>query len=499
MPVDHDPGVLDYQPSVDTSAGDASASRPFSTGDAIIEPSPSSRPLRGRGAFLLGLTVASVVFALVVWVYGGQGIYHDAYNYYLLAKLIGGAGVFGYAVSPEASTGYFPLLLKAKPNGYPLIAAVSGVLSTFDMESLRGVMFFVQLGALTGISWFGARRLGSIFRSNTLEVAFYAATVLNPLLLFFVVELMSDLLSAMFAYLAVVLALPLPGACRRDHVARDLVWSFFVASLATTVRSGNVVIVAALLLIWAARWLWFRDVNWRVVPLAAVAAVIPFLPQFVANYLAFGIVTPLLAESGYAGDLDFGARILKYVTAVIPDQPVQWVYTNPLLPPDVLTAADFWRVQPLGYIGTLGLHLFALLDQDVPFVFVTDFQPWYRWPLAVLNYLFVATAMAGFTVGIRRGLVLRTHDPRFFALAATLLAGLACVVLYVPPHVENRYSLPLYPLWVAGSVYGLAMAWSVIRSRRWRSVSVMIASGFAFLAGCIAMSAWLETLRHPLY
>ena len=43
----------------------------------------------------------------------------------------------GDEADPEAGTGYYPLLLKAKPNGYPLIVALAGVFSTFDMESLR--------------------------------------------------------------------------------------------------------------------------------------------------------------------------------------------------------------------------------------------------------------------------------------------------------------------------------------------------------------------------
>jgi hypothetical protein len=461
---------------------------------------PRRSPLSAhRGAVLLGITIASALIALLTWVFGGQGVFHDAYNYYLLAKLIGGAGLFGYVVAPEASTGYYPLLLKAKPNGYPLIVALSGVVSTFDLDSLHGVMFFVQLGALGITSLFAAHRLGRIFSSTRIEIAVYAATVLNPLLLFFVVEMMSDLLSAVFVYVAVVLALkasPGPGA---PSSGRDLVLSFVFASIATIIRSGNFVIIAVLVVIWLARWAWYRDVPYRALPVALIGTIVPFVPQLVANYLAFGIVTPFLAESGYVGDLDFGARILKYVTAVIPDQPVQWVYTNPFLPQGVVTVGDFLRSNAPGYLGTLGLHAFALLDQDVPFVFVTEFQPWYRWPLSVLNYLFIGAAGVGFVLAVRHELRVRARDPRTFALVSLFVAGLACLALYIPPHIESRYSLPVYTVWALTSVHGSAWCWNVVRSRRWRPMGVLLGSTAAFLSACIVLSAWLESLRHSLY
>ncbi|HLZ30417.1 MAG TPA: hypothetical protein VKV73_24110 [Chloroflexota bacterium] len=496
MPVEQQP--VSHASTREAGGGVQEASALEAVDDQVLVVTTPRRADWSRAA-MLGITIGSALAALCVWVFGGQGIFHDAYNYYLLGKLIGANGLFGYSVAPEAATGFFPILLKAKPNGYPLVVAVSGVFSTFDLQSIRGVLFFVQLAALIGACWFAAKRLAGIFRSTGVGLAIYAVTVLNPLLLFFVVELMSDLLSAVLVYVAVVLALKQPFLHSTVNVRRDFIASFVIASFATTVRSGNFVILGALVLIWALRWLWYRDFSVRVVPMAMICATIPFVPQLVANYLAFGVISPFLAESGYAGDLDFGARILKYVTAVIPDAPVQWVYTNPLLPPGVMTAADFIQASALGYVGTLGLHLFTLLDQDVAFVFVTDFNPWYRWPVAIFGYAFIAAACVGFVVALGRELKARTNDARSFALVATLVAGLACLVLYVPPHVENRYSLPVYPLWSAAAVFGLIWAWSPFRNRRWRMAGLVAVGGVVFIGACVGLSAWLETLRHPLY
>ena len=71
-------------------------------------------------------------------------------------------------------------------------------------------------------------------------------------------------------------------------------------------------------------------------------------------------------------------------TAVIPGQPPEITYSNPRYRGDPSPGA-FLRRDPIGYVATLGVHLFAMFDPDFLFTYVTDlhpdpntFEPWLR-------------------------------------------------------------------------------------------------------------------------
>jgi hypothetical protein len=434
------------------------------------------------------------VFLLAV---GQQPVVYDAEGYYHLAVLIAHNGLFGYSVGPGAADGALPTLLQVKPNGYPFFLALVGLLSTYDLNGLRGVVFCVQLVTYLVVCRVAAHRLGSIFQSPRIQLAVFAATALNVLLLIHATEMLSDLLSTSLVYLAVVLSLPRPEQSTAvSH--RDLPASFLLASVATVVRSANVTFLAALTLIWFLRWYWFGDLRWRFVPAVIVLAATPFVPQVVNNYLGFGSLSPFVARNEYAGDLGPGAASLKYITVVIPGQNPQWIYANPFLTVGPGTTLDVvLQSQPLGYAATLALHGFAVLDQDYPFPYVTDLRPWYRWPVSIANYVFLGLGAAGLYLGLRASSAAR-GDPRRFAFIATGLACAACVAVYLAPHVENRYSMPVYPLLTLSVVSATGRALRVFRTDGARRLLLPGVGIAAYVAGSAAVSNWLQTLQQAL-
>ena len=68
---------------------------------------------------------------------------------------------------------------------------------------------------------------------------------------------------------------------------------------------------------------------------------------------------------------------------------------------EAASLGQFLVQEPLKFVGTLAVHGLAVFDQDFPFTYVTDLNPWYRWWLAVPNYLFMLGGVVGLLVGLR--------------------------------------------------------------------------------------------------
>ena len=252
-------------------------------------------------------------------------------------------------------------------------------------------------------------------------------------------------------------------------------------------------VVAALVLVWA-----IRAVRWRDVGLAGAGAAIaglvpPFIPQVLINHRLFGTFNPLIEKDLYRQQANWGMGALKYATLVQPDQSPFLVYVNPLYRGDA-TPALFLRHHPLHYLATLALHGFAMIDPDLPFTYVTDLAPWYRWPLAVFSYLLVYAALAGSLVGLAR--ILRRREltaDTFVVLSSVLVAG-ACLALYLPVEVEGRFGLPLLALATPLAVAGVALVRSGPPRRR--SATAFFALGaLAAVLGGVVLSRWISTTR----
>ena len=439
-------------------------------------------------------TTAAVALAIVAWCYGNQEIRGDARGYYDLAVQIavGGPGSF-------AST--------FRTYGYPAFLALVIPFVGTDAEHVRTAAFALQLTLFLAAAWYGARRL-----SRALGIAehwpwVYAATVCNPFMMIHSIQMLTDVLSATLIYLAVVLSIPLETEAEARHAAehgdrqarhRFVLTGVLVMVLigfSVMVRPPNMLLIPVFLFAWLVRTVRYRQLPWRAWPVLLAMLVLPFLPQSIANYRAYGILHPFIVLDQFESNSIQAMRLAKYATVSIAGIPARLYYANPFGPSESTPPFQFMREEPVNFAATLVIRTFALFDHDFPFTYINDLNPWYRWHLAIPNYLFLLAGLVGLCLpsgltGPARSRYARTMG--FLALTAVSIWG-----MYAVTAIESRYSLPIYPLLAAPAV--IAVPRLVTAARERPLVLGLAVLGAALWVGLLtATSLWLDRISPVL-
>jgi hypothetical protein len=423
------------------------------------------------------VTALAVALSVAAFRWGGQGLFYDA-------------GYFAKVGARIAREGLFQFRDERRTYGYPLFVAVGWRLSGADPQRLRTVVFSLQLLILlVGCAW-AARRLAMLLPWRGSRSAVYAVSVLNPILLIAATQVLTDLLSAVLVFLAIVLSIPSPEDVSRVPVRAA--GAFGAASLSVAVRPANATILAACVLLWIVRARCFRDVTPLVVISGVLACAIPLLPEVICNARAFGKPTPFPVSRLYRRQLSWGTEMLKYGTQVVPSRPGRIEYLNPFRPPNISTPLQFLRERPAGYLVTLALHAFALFDQDFLFTYARERRPWYRWPLSVANYMYLFLALAGGWLAWTEPMIGPERANARFARLALTLAVAMYVSLYIPVAVENRFSLPVYLLVSPAVVIAGRWVRDLASAGRWRRLAGPATLAVLFLGGCALLSAWIS-------
>ena len=432
-----------------------------------------------RRRIVLGATLASAGIACFWFAEAYPTFIYDSWGYHYLAEILRTRGLLAWPTD-------------IRTYGYPLFLAAVAGFRAVPQEELRLLVFAVQWAAWLAACAYVGRKLAAVFDSPPLGAAAYVLGALNPILLLHTAEPLSDLLSAVLILAGTALAWKAPAHERPRAPLLQIFLSFFFAAAGVAVRPANIVVVAALVLVWA-----IRAVRWRDVGLAGAGAAIaglvpPLLPQVLINHRLFGTFSPLIEKDLYRQQANWGMGALKYATLVQPDRSPFLVYVNPLYRGDA-TPALFLRHHPLDYLATLALHGFGMIDPDLPFTYVTDLAPWYRWPLAVFSYLLVYGALAAALVGVGR--ILRRREltaGTFVVLSSGLVAG-ACLALYLPVEVEGRFGLPLLALATPLVVAGAALLRERPPGRFPRAL--LLLGALAAVLGGVGLSRWIATTR----
>ena len=427
----------------------------------------------------LAATLAAVGLGCAFFVAGYPTVIYDSWGYYYLAGILRTTGLGGWPTDTRTF-------------GYPLFQALVTGWRALPAEEFRLVVFAAQLAAWLGVSAAAARRLAAVFESPRIGAAAYVISALNPVLLIQTTEPLSDLISAALILAALSCSWRAPGETDRAAAWHAFV-AFLAAGTAVMIRPGNIAVVGGLALVWVIRALRWRDVGVRQAIAALAGIVPPFLPQIAMNHRLYGTWNPLIQKNLYSLQTTWGMAAIKYATLVAGERSPFLVYGNPLFRGD-LSPGAFLRHHPLGYAGTLLLHGFALLDRDLPFTYVTDLSPWYRWPVASVNFLLLYLAAAGTAAVLWRGFAKQRLDERTFVALSAVLVGGAYVALYLPVEVESRFGVAIQalaaPLIVAGAA---ALSGSTVRQRRARFL-VLTVGPFA-LASAVLLSAWITRQR----
>jgi hypothetical protein len=417
-----------------------------------------------RAVFVAAVCAAAAAFAAFLYRAGFGGVIYDSYHYYVLSQIVSIEGLGN-------------LFSRVRGYGYPLFAAAVAGFTAPPPGTTRMLAAAAQVLLLLATSLYAARIAERIFRPRRLFEATFAVMALDPIVLIRATELLSDSLSASLVGLSLFVSIE-PG-----HASRRALLAFLAAGLAVAVRTANLALLPALAILWIVRARQYEERALRNLAFGALTVVLTLLPQLYGNVKAYGEWSPLPASHIYREQVRWGTGILKYATLVVPGQEPTLVYGNPLRPEGVDSPFAFLRARPLGYVRTLAAHGFAMIDQDLPFTFIENPRPAYRWPLSLANYAFFYLSGLGLVVLLFEG---RRTPSRIYAVGATLFA-LALFAIYLPVAVENRFSLPLYVLLAPAAVF--AAAWAA--SRRSGTVVALAIGGCGFVAACVQVSLWL--------
>jgi hypothetical protein len=428
-------------------------------------------------------TIFAIAFAYGAFLWGHQGLYWDAMGYFLLGEQIVQQGFLNFS---------HPM----RTYGYPLFVAIVSTFTNQYPSMVRLAIFNAQLVVFLTVSFYGSRLFRSNSKTDKSSLAVYAALVLNPILLIYTTEVLTDLLSAVLMFLAVVFAVQTRHLNQNGEGSPSIWKSAFLscltAGVATMVRPADIQIFGDLAIIWLIRGVVFKDVSWRVVLALILGVVIPFIPETVSNYRAYEKINPLFVYPLYNDSLSYGLTYLKNGGVVIPGETRGVQYKNPLVPANVSSPLEFLQKAPVGFLMTAGIHVFAMFDYDFAFPFVFDEHPWYRWPISFLNYAFLFVAVGGMLIWIRQWLKKRQLDPHSLVYAGFLMGAVFYIPLYVLPAVESRHSLPEYFLFAPFFVFGLEQVRKLWIGRRWKPLGFFGIGLSIFLAVSALLSTWIQ-------
>jgi 4-amino-4-deoxy-L-arabinose transferase-like glycosyltransferase len=434
---------------------------------------------------MLLLIGGAVVLATLLRQIGDQPVVYDALGYVWLSQIFAAGQI---DVEALRTNGW-----GIRTYGYPVFLVPWGLLTGYDLGSMPWVVFPVQLALHLAASWLFARRVASAFGSDRLGRLTLVLVALNPYALILAGMLLTDLPSASLIAVAVALLLPPQTGQSARGVLRDGILALFAFALAAEIRPANAILIPVGGALWGIRW-WLA-VRWRLGQIAgglllvSVAASLPLLPQVFLNWRVFGQPHPFVTQSLYQQQIELGLGNLKYATVLIPGQPSnpQVNYRNPFLTtsPDLLT---FAQANPLGLAATVAFHIFALFDQDYPYPYIRETDPWHRWPLSLLNYLWLWSVAVGLGVCWRSWW---RPGTRIAVCTLSLTIG-AYLLVYLAPQIENRYGLPLFTLLGPVAAGGLLAVRCWVRTRAWGAVLGAGASALAIVGACAWLSVWLQ-------
>jgi hypothetical protein len=423
---------------------------------------------RIRGFWLVSALAAGL--ALVLLMSSFPSLIYDSYAYYYLAQEL-------------VTRGLVAAVNEYRTYGYPLFIAMCSGFCPLAPEVVRPLVFAAQLVLYLVICAIAAGRLARVFAQRGFATVFYASAALNPILLARVTEVLSDLLSGILVLLAVVLTVA-PGRARPPVTAAS--GALICAALAAVVRPANVTVFAAIVVLWIARQLLTKSLSVRALPFLLAAALLPFVPQLVINLRAYGKAEPLVVARLYRDQVHWGMANLKYATSVVPGQPPEVRYSNPLYRGDPSPGA-FLRRNPAGYLATLGLHLFAMFDYDFLFTYVTDLHPWFRWPVCAMNLAFLSLAGWGIFLALR---TTPSGEGRF-ATAASLFTSVLYVSIHLPIDVESRFSVPMDLLVTPFFAIALLHIGDLWRSGRRREIARVAVATLVLTGLGLVLSGWI--------
>jgi hypothetical protein len=346
--------------------------------------------------------------------------------------------------------------------GYPFFVALLMHVAGWFGIPIRVFAGEVQLG-LYVLSCLTLR--AALARSGVpvrmVQVAFIAAVV-NPFALICPAYLLSEGLSVPLTLMLLAAVIWLASAAPADYATRGIAIAGLLCGSVEMVRPSNLYLILLLatgialggirLKARPVRWVYYSAIG-------ATFLVLPWIPELVNNitYRQQATIFPTYVSDSPEAQI-LSIRLAKYGTSFIEGQDPHVFYNNPFYHDEPLDAVRpfrwYWQ-HPVRGAATMGIHVFDVLDQDLPFTYITNLTPWYYPWLAFANLFVLAVACIGLA---GCGWYIRKSQPQarlaYLVLGAILLLHLG---IQAPFHAEVRFGIPslivLY-IWAAwGAVW----------------------------------------------
>jgi hypothetical protein len=437
----------------------------------------NSLPIARRGP-LWGALLAVLIGFLYFQASLSIPLVHDALGYYRIARQIWREGLFSKWELSDIRTWGYPTFL----GGILRLAAMVGA-------SERWLVFVVQMGAhIASVFALRVAMRRAKIEHWAAEAVFYTLLI-HPFALIYPAYMLPESLSLSLGTCALACAIALLSGSRGQVAIAGVLG--LICWLMIAVRPGSIYILPVLAVALTAVWFLRRPALSRMFTIAAVSLIglsLPLTPQLRNNLVYYGRMT---AAPAYTGGLQYsGVLWIKYATSIEPNRDPQVKYLNPFAAvqsPPAKNPIRWYVWYPGRGAVTLGLHVFNLLDQDLPLPYNLTLVPAYYPYVTTANLAVVALGLAGMGV-IAASWRRRTPAERWTAALAVLM--LTCHLgLHSVFSVEARYGVAA--LVVIYAFAAICSGW-LIRTAQNRSRLIVGVFVLAFCTSGTWLSAWVR-------
>ena len=449
------------------------------------------------------LTAGWIVFVLLVGNLAlhariHEPLFYDSNGYFRAARDIGLHGILSHFEFLWIRTYAYPLLLSWGDR----VAILLGLPLRLVVTELQ-LFLYISAGLLL-------RRAMAVYPHGAaaVDIGMY----LNLWAVFLTTDVLTDSPSLSLSLIVVSCWLWAWQNFKKPSYWIFLCGGSLLVGFCVMVRPANIFLLAAwfaghLLLILRDNEITLR-MRMRLALLAATAMlalpIVSMLPQLYDNVAYYGRWTPLVTSNLRRAQAILGVKYIKYATAIPPVPITSVTYANPFFAgtrlPDRFPST--WYIEhPLRGAATIGLHVFDMVDQDFPFVYVRDVLPWYRLPEAVALHLLAGLGLIGLFFWATMqpyGKPSEIREAITRRIAYFLLVG-AYLAVYCTSDPESRFGVPL--LWAIFPFSGLAVRRLKATRGKWFGSALLIVVAYAAIA--VRLSAWvtaqspaIEKIRH---
>jgi len=277
---------------------------------------------------------------------------------------------------------------------------------------------------------------------------------LNPYLISSTTLFLTDILSACFIIISVLLL------TRVDfNKIRNLSLCFGLLYSAIMIRPSSIIFIPILIGFSLYRIIKKKDLKISKLFLVSSILLVIFIPQLYINIVYFDDWNPLIHRELYDRQSKFSVSLLKYGTVMMPDEKFQLYYYSDVVRawPSRISIFDLSISDPLSFLYVYSVHIFGVLDWSYVDTYIKNFYPLERIPASIFLYTGWFVIFTGIFTYRKKRTNLK-NDLLFY----TLIFSVILYVLFIATTaVESRFGYPIYLLLLPFSGFGIKQIYNL--------------------------------------